>query len=165
MAHVISGSNYGANMGDDTVYSGTVAAATEGFLLGIPSVAVSLANIGGENFQTAADFVAGLAKRFAANPIKEPTLLNVNVPDVPPDAVQGVEVTRLGKRHKAEDVVKAVNPRNQVVYWVGAAGPAQDAGPGTDFHAVSQNRISVTPLQVDLTRYAQLDMLKNWMQA
>ncbi|NWG86963.1 MAG: 5'/3'-nucleotidase SurE [Hydrogenophilaceae bacterium] len=162
---VISGINHGSNMGDDTVYSGTVAAATEGFLLGIPSVAVSLANIGGENFQTAADFVADLVKRFAAKPIKEPTLLNVNVPDIKPDAIAGVEVTRLGKRHKAEDVVKAVNPRNQVVYWVGAAGPAQDAGLGTDFHAVNQNKISVTPLQVDLTRYAQLDMLKQWIQA
>lgn len=162
---VISGINHGSNMGDDTIYSGTVAAATEGFLLGIPSVAVSLANIGGENFQTAADFVADLVRRFAANPIQEPTLLNVNVPDVKPEAIAGIEVTRLGKRHKAEDVVKAVNPRNQVVYWVGAAGPAQDAGPGTDFHAIAQNRISVTPLQVDLTRYAQMAMIKDWIQA
>ncbi len=162
---VISGINHGSNMGDDTVYSGTVAAATEGFLLGIPSIAVSLVNVGGENFQTAADFVADLAKRFAANPIKEPTLLNVNVPDVKAEAICGVEVTRLGKRHKAEPVVKAVNPRNQTVYWVGAAGAAQDAGPGTDFHAVARNYISVTPLQVDLTRYAQLDMLKGWIQA
>ena len=162
---VISGINHGSNMGDDTIYSGTVAAATEGFLLGIPSVAVSLANVGGENFQTAADFVADLVRRFATNPIKEPTLLNVNVPDVEPEAIAGVEVTRLGKRHKAEDVVKAVNPRNQVVYWVGAAGPAQDAGPGTDFHAIAQNRISVTPLQVDLTRYAQMAMIKDWIQA
>jgi 5'-nucleotidase len=162
---VISGINHGSNMGDDTIYSGTVAAATEGFLLGIPSIAVSLVNVGGENFQTAANFVADLVRRFAAKPIKEPTLLNVNVPDVKPEAIAGVEVTRLGKRHKAEDVVKAINPRNQVVYWVGAAGPAQDAGVGTDFHAVAQNRISVTPLQVDLTRYAQMDMIKNWMQA
>ncbi len=162
---VISGINHGSNMGDDTVYSGTVAAATEGFLLGIPSIAVSLVNVGGENFQTAANFVADLAKRFAANPIKEPTLLNVNVPDVKAEAICGVEVTRLGKRHKAEPVVKAVNPRNQTVYWVGAAGAAQDAGPGTDFHAVARNYISVTPLQVDLTRYAQLDMLKGWIQA
>lgn len=162
---VISGINHGSNMGDDTIYSGTVAAATEGFLLGIPSIAVSLVNVGGENFQTAANFVADLARRFAARPIKEPTLLNVNVPDVKPEAIAGVEVTRLGKRHKAEDVVKAVNPRNQVVYWVGAAGPAQDSGSGTDFHAVAQNRISVTPLQVDLTRYAQMDMIKGWIEA
>lgn len=160
---VISGINHGANMGDDTVYSGTVAAATEGFLLGIPSIAVSLVNVSEENFQTAADFIAGLAKRFADQPISEPTLLNVNVPDVKPEAIRGVEVTRLGKRHKAEAVVKAVNPRNQTVYWVGAAGAAQDAGPGTDFHAVGQGKISVTPLQVDLTRYGQMDMLGSWL--
>lgn len=162
---VISGINHGANMGDDTVYSGTVAAATEGFLLGIPSVAVSLANPREEHFQTAADFIAGLVRRFAEAPIAEPVLLNVNVPDVPAEAIQGVEVTRLGKRHKAEDVVKAVNPRNQVVYWVGAAGAAQDAGPGTDFHAVAQNRISVTPLQMDLTRYAQMGLVADWLKA
>lgn len=160
---VISGINHGANMGDDTVYSGTVAAATEGFLLGIPSIAVSLVNVSEENFQTAADFIASLAKRFADQPISEPTLLNVNVPDVKPEAIRGVEVTRLGKRHKAEAVVKAVNPRNQTVYWVGAAGAAQDAGPGTDFHAVGQGKISVTPLQVDLTRYGQMDMLGSWL--
>ena len=161
---VISGINHGANMGDDTIYSGTVAAATEGFLLGIPSIAVSLVNVGSENFQTAADFIAGIAKRYADQPLSEPMLLNVNVPDVPPEAIQGVEITRLGRRHKAEDTVKAINPRNQVVYWVGAAGPAQDAGPGTDFHAVAQNRISLTPLQVDLTRYAQLGVLDTWLK-
>ncbi len=161
---VISGINHGANMGDDTVYSGTVAAATEGFLLGLPAIAVSLVNVGAENFQTAADFVAGLVRRYAEQPLAEPMLLNVNVPDVPPEALQGVEITRLGKRHKAEDTVRAINPRNQVVYWVGAAGSAQDAGPGTDFHAVTQNRISLTPLQVDLTRYGQMGLLDTWLK-
>ena len=160
---VISGINHGANMGDDTVYSGTVAAATEGFLLGIPSVAVSLANLQQEHFQTAADFVAGLAARFAADPVPEHVLLNVNVPDLPPDQIQGVEVTRLGRRHKAQDTVKTINPRNQTMYWVGAAGAAQDAGPGTDFHAVSQGRISLTPLQLDLTRYAQMGLIEDWL--
>jgi len=160
---VISGINLGANMGDDTVYSGTVAAATEGFLLGIPSVAVSLANIQDEYFQTAADFVAGLAERFISRPFPEHVLLNVNVPDLPPAAIRGVEVTRLGKRHKAQDTVKTINPRNQTMYWVGAAGAAQDAGPGTDFHAVSSGCISVTPLQLDLTRYTQIDNLKSWL--
>jgi 5'-nucleotidase len=160
---VISGINHGANMGDDTVYSGTVAAATEGFLLGIPSVAVSLANLQGENFKTAADFVAGLVQRFAEQPFPEHVLLNVNVPDIPTEQVSGVEVTRLGRRHKAQDTVKTVNPRNQIMYWVGAAGAAQDAGPGTDFYAVSQGRISVTPLQLDLTRYAQMDLVSDWM--
>jgi 5'-nucleotidase len=160
---VISGINHGANMGDDTVYSGTVAAATEGFLLGIPSVAISLANIQQENFRTAADFVAGLAERFAERSFPEHVLLNVNVPDVPADLIQGVEVTRLGRRHKAQDTVKTVNPRNQTMYWVGAAGAAQDAGPGTDFHAVANGRISLTPLQLDLTRYAQMGLIEDWL--
>jgi 5'-nucleotidase len=160
---VISGINHGANMGDDTVYSGTVAAATEGFLLGIPSIAVSLANLQTENFQTAADFVAGLVRRFAAQPFPEHVLLNVNVPDIPSDQLAGVEVTRLGRRHKAQDTVKTVNPRNQTMYWVGAAGAAQDAGPGTDFHAVSHGKISVTPLQLDLTRYTQMGLVSEWL--
>ncbi len=160
---VISGINHGANMGDDTVYSGTVAAATEGFLLGIPSIAVSLANLQGERFQTAADFVAGLVERFAAQPFPEHVLLNVNVPDLSPHEIVGVEITRLGRRHKAQDTVKTVNPRNQTLYWVGAAGAAQDAGPGTDFHAVAHGKISITPLQLDLTRYAQMGLLEDWL--
>lgn len=160
---VISGINHGANMGDDTIYSGTVAAATEGFLLGIPALAVSLANVQEEHFQTAADFVAGLVARTAAHPFGEAVLFNINVPDVPPEAIQGVEVTRLGRRHKAQDVVKTVNPRNQVMYWVGAAGEAADAGPGTDFYAVANNRISITPLQIDLTRYPQMGELEDWL--
>jgi len=162
---VISGINHGANMGDDTVYSGTVAAATEGFLLGIPSVAVSLVNIQGENFQTAAEIVADLADRFAAQPFPEHVLLNVNVPDLPASEIQGTEVTRLGKRHKAQDTVKTINPRNQTMYWVGAAGAAQDAGQGTDFNAVANARVSITPLQLDLTRYNQLDVVKGWLKA
>lgn len=161
---VISGINHGANMGDDTVYSGTVAAATEGFLLGLPSVAISLVNVRDEHFQTAADFAADLAARFAARPFPEHVLLNVNVPDVPPQAITGVEVTRLGRRHKAQDTVKTVNPRNQTMYWVGAAGAAQDAGPGTDFHAVAQGRISITPLQLDLTRYGQMHLVDDWLK-
>ncbi len=160
---VISGINHGANMGDDTIYSGTVAAAMEGFLLGIPAIAVSLADVQGEHFQTAADFVARLVQRYAADPFREPMLLNINVPDVPAEAIQGVEVTRLGRRHKAQDVVQTVNPRNQVMYWVGAAGPAQDAGEGTDFNAVANRRISITPLQIDLTRYSQMGLLEEWL--
>jgi len=160
---VISGINHGANMGDDTVYSGTVAAATEGFLLGIPSVAVSLANLQSEHFQTAADFVADLVQRFAVQPFPEHVLLNVNVPDIAADQVAGVEVTRLGRRHKAQDTVKTINPRNQTMYWVGAAGAAQDAGPGTDFHAIAHGKISVTPLQLDLTRYVQMNLVEDWL--
>lgn len=162
---VISGINHGANMGDDTIYSGTVAAATEGFLLGIPSLAVSLASKQGGNYPCAARVTCGLIERFRASPIPFPVLLNVNVPDVPFETIRGTEVTRLGRRHKAEGVVKAKNPRGEAVYWIGAAGDAQDAGEGTDFHAVTNNRVSVTPLQIDLTQYANLESLRSWLQA
>lgn len=160
---VISGINHGANMGDDTVYSGTVAAATEGFLLGVPAIAVSLASYEAGNFDTAARVVVEMVRRYQSHPWREVALLNVNVPDLPWDALQGMEVTRLGKRHKAEPVLKSVNPRGQTVYWVGAAGAAQDAGEGTDFHAVSNRRVSVTPLQIDLTRYNQIEAAREWL--
>jgi 5'-nucleotidase len=160
---IISGINHGANMGDDTIYSGTVAAATEGFLLGIPAIAVSLANIQEGHFRTAARVVSEIVARYRQRPWTEPTLLNVNVPDVPWEALQSWEVTRLGKRHKAEPVLKSVNPRGQTMYWVGAAGSAQDAGEGTDFFAVARHRVSITPLQVDLTHFAQLASLRDWM--
>lgn len=160
---VISGVNDGANMGDDTIYSGTVAAATEGFLLGIPSLAVSLVAGGGDHFATAARVAADLAQRFARQPLGQPALLNINVPDVPYEALRGLEVTRLGKRHKAEPVVKSTTPRGEMVYWVGAAGGAQDAGEGTDFNAVARTVVSVTPLQVDLTQFPQLPLLRNWL--
>ncbi len=161
---VISGINDGANMGDDTVYSGTVAAATEGFLLGIPSLAVSLANVSDENFSTAARVAADIVQRFKKSKFHEPILLNINVPDIPYEHLQGIEVTRLGRRHKAEAVIKSQSPRGETVYWVGAAGAVQDAGEGTDFHAIQLNRVSVTPLQIDLTQYAQLDTVKQWLK-
>ncbi len=161
---VISGINDGANMGDDTVYSGTVAAATEGFLLGIPSLAVSLANVSDENFSTAARVVADIVQRFKKSKFHEPILLNINVPDIPYEHLQGIEVTRLGRRHKAEAVVKTQSPRGETVYWVGAAGAVQDASKDTDFHAIQLNRVSVTPLQIDLTQYAQLDTVKQWLK-
>jgi 5'-nucleotidase len=162
---VVSGINYGANMGDDTIYSGTVAAATEGFLLGIPSIAISLVAEGGGHFDTAARIACELVRRFAERPPGEPVLLNVNVPDLAHASVRGTVVTRLGKRHKAEPVVKSTTPRGDVVYWVGAAGGAQDAGPGTDFHAAANGMVSITPLQVDLTRYSQLQAVSDWMGA
>lgn len=162
---VVSGINAGANMGDDTIYSGTVAAATEGFLLGIPAIAVSLASHEGRHYETAARVTVDLVRRFAQNTHTHPWLLNVNVPDVPHHELLGMTVTRLGKRHKAEPVVKAQNPHGETVYWVGAAGKAQDAGEGTDFHAVANRRASVTPLQIDLTQYAQLDAVRDWMSA
>ena len=160
---VVSGINSGANMGDDTIYSGTVAAATEGFLLGIPSIAISLVGHRLENFETAARVAVSLVQRFAAQTHSHPWLFNVNVPDVPHEQLRGFKVTRLGKRHKAEPVVKASDPHGQPVYWVGAAGRAQDAGEGTDFHAISQQRVSVTPLQIDLTQYTQLDAVRGWL--
>ncbi len=162
---VVSGINHGANMGDDTIYSGTVAAATEGFLLGIPSIAISLAGVGAGHYTTAAKVALDLVQRFRNQPLTMPMLLNVNVPDLPIAELQGTEITRLGKRHKAEPVMKSVNPRGETVYWVGAAGAAQDAGAGTDFHAVANRRVSVTPLQIDLTHFETLDTMRQWMQA
>ncbi len=160
---VISGINHGANMGDDTIYSGTVAAATEGFLLGIPSMAISLAASSGEHFITAARVAVDLAERLSRNPFGQSLLLNVNVPDVPFASLRGTEVTRLGKRHKAEPVVRAQTPRGETVYWVGAAGAAQDASEGTDFNAVSRSMVSLTPLQMDLTQNNQLQAVRQWM--
>lgn len=161
---VISGINAGANMGDDTIYSGTVAAATEGFLLGIPAIAVSLAGKELANYDTAARVVVDLVHRFQKNVHAHPWLLNVNVPDISYDQLQGILVTRLGKRHRAEPVIKSTNPRGETVYWVGPAGKAQDAGIGTDFHAIAHQKVSITPLQVDLTQFAQLDAAKAWLE-
>ncbi len=161
---VISGINHGANMGDDTIYSGTVAAATEGFLLGIPSIAISLVAEGGNHFSTAGRVAVELVNRFKERAFGQSVLLNVNVPDVEYGKLRGFHVTRLGRRHKAEPVVKSVTPRGETVYWIGAAGSAQDAGEGTDFHAVANNRVSITPLQVDLTRYAQMEPVATWLK-
>lgn len=161
---VVSGINAGANMGDDTIYSGTVAAATEGFLLGIPSLAVSLNSASSKNFSTAARVAADMVQRFKDNKFHEPILLNINVPDIPYEKLQGMEVTRLGRRHKAEAVVKSQTPRGETVYWVGAAGPAQDAGEGTDFFSIQHDRVSLTPLQIDLTRYGQMNAVKDWLK-
>ena len=159
---VVSGINFGANMGDDTIYSGTVAAATEGFLFGLPSIAVSLASKEGRHFETAAAVAVQLVQRFGRAPIGQPLLLNVNVPDIALGDLGALEVTRLGRRHKSEPVVKMQTPRGEA-FWIGAAGGAQDAGPGTDFHAVASGRVSLTPLQVDLTFPSQLPLVKKWL--
>lgn len=159
---VISGINDGPNMGDDTIYSGTVAAATEGYLLGVPAIAISL-GAHGHHFETAAQVAADLVRRHIENPFPQAALLNVNVPDVPYDLLQGTVITRLGRRHKAEPVIRGVDPRGNTIYWVGAAGKAADAGEGTDFHAVLHNQVSVTPLQIDLTAYPQLNCFRDWM--
>jgi len=160
---VVSGVNLGANMGDDTIYSGTVAAASEGFLLGIPSVAVSLTSKEGKHFDSAIGVALEIVERLARAPFGEPVLLNVNVPDVAPDALRGIEVTRLGRRHKAEPVVKLQTPRGDTAYWIGPAGGAADAGPGTDFHAVGEGKVSITPLRLDLTHASQLSVTKEWL--
>jgi len=158
---VVSGINLGANMGDDTIYSGTVAAAMEGYLLGVPSIAISLASKRGAHFATAARIARELVERFQRNEFRQPVLLNVNVPDQP--EVRGLRVTRLGRRHKAEKVVPQLTPREETVYWVGAAGEAADAGEGTDFHAVGNGFVSITPLQIDLTHAGQIGTVQDWL--
>jgi len=160
---VISGINDGANMGDDTIYSGTVAAAMEGYLLGVPSFAISMSQHNATHFETAAKIVIELIQHYQKNSLPAPLLLNVNVPDVPYEQITGKTVTRLGKRHKAEPVIKSQTPRGETVYWVGAAGDAQDAGEGTDFYAVANKQVSLTPLQIDLTKFTQLDSIKQWL--
>ena len=160
---IVSGINLGANMGDDTIYSGTVAAATEGYLLGIPSVAISLASRASAHFETAAQVAVDLVQRHRRAPAG-PWLLNVNVPDVPLGELKSVQVTRLGRRHKAEGVIPTRNPRGETVYWVGSAGAAADAGEGTDFHAVSAGHVSVTPLQVDLTHRDLMRGVAGWLE-
>ena len=160
---VVSGINSGSNMGDDTLYSGTVAAATEGYLLGIPSIAVSLVSKEFVHYDTAARVARELVERLVRAPFGSPVLLNVNVPDIPYEALTGREVTRLGRRHKAQPVVASKNPRGETVYWVGPAGAAREAGPGTDFNALERGVVSVTPLQVDLTHASQSPLVRDWI--
>ena len=161
---VVSGINAGANLGDDVIYSGTVAAAMEGRFLGLPAIAVSLVfTERPENYSTAADAVASLVERLRKDPLPADTILNVNVPDLPMQEIKGFEVTRLGHRHRAEPVVKTIDPRGRPMYWIGPAGPGQDAGPGTDFDAIRRGYISITPIHVDLTRYQALDQISGWV--
>jgi 5'-nucleotidase len=163
---VVSGINDGANLGDDTLYSGTVAAAVEGRFLGLPAIAVSLCVEPGSprNFAVAAGLAARLVERIGRAPLQESVILNVNVPDLPDGALRGVKVTRLGNRHRSERVIRAKDPRGRNVYWVGSAGAGQDAGPGTDFHAIAEGYASITPLQIDLTRHSALPELERWLQ-
>ena len=160
---VVSGINDGANMGDDTIYSGTVAAATEGYLLGVPSIAFSLVDKGYAHLDTAMRVARELVVRQLADPWPEPVLLNVNIPSVPYEELKGYEVTRLGRRHHTEPVIPALNPRGETVYWIGKAGPVADNGEGTDFHATAQGKVSISPLQIDLTSTAQLEKTRQWL--
>ncbi|NOQ36627.1 MAG: 5'/3'-nucleotidase SurE [Methylococcaceae bacterium] len=160
---VIAGINHGSNLGDDVLYSGTVAAATEGRFLGLPAMAISLVSSDPKHFETAAIVAVTLMQQIVAKPLPEDTLLNVNVPDIPLAELKGYQSTRLGQRHKAEPVIKAQDQRGRDIYWVGPPGSEQDAGEGTDFHAVKNGYVSVTPLQLDLTRYERLESLAAWL--
>lgn len=161
---VVAGINAGANLGDDVLYSGTVAAATEGRFLGFPAIAVSLVGDRLTHYDTAAQATLRLIERLTSEPLPPDTILNVNVPDLPWSAISGFAATRLGRRHKSEPVIKSSDPRGRDIYWVGPAGPEQDAGPGTDFHAVRNGFVSVTPIQIDLTRYSALQQVEGWLQ-
>ena len=160
---VLSGINDGQNMGDDTVYSGTVAAAMEGYLFGIPSIAFSRAEKGRTNWEAAGQVAARVVERFLDRPLEGPFLLNVNIPNIAAEQMGPIPCTRLGKRHKAEPVIRQTSPRGETIYWVGAAGEARDAGPGTDFHAIAEGCVSVTPLQIDLTHVQQMDAVARWL--
>lgn len=159
---VVSGINNGQNMGEDTLYSGTVAAATEGFLFGVPSIAFSLARPGWAHLEDAARVARDVVAHFLAYPLPGPILLNVNIPALPYAQMQGWRTTRLGKRHPSQPVIAASDPRGQPIYWVGAAGDARDSTEGTDFHAVANGAVSITPLQLDLTHTSQLAALGEW---
>ena len=162
---VVSGINNTANLGDDVIYSGTVAAAMEGRFLGLPAVAVSLvtADHRGQHYETAARAAVEIIARLVAEPLPADTILNVNVPDLPWEQLAGFEATRLGNRHRAEPCIPQRDPRGRQWWWIGSAGPEADAGPGTDFHSVRRGHISVTPIQVDLTRYTALEQVASWV--
>ncbi|GAB3388878.1 5'/3'-nucleotidase SurE [Lysobacter fragariae] len=162
---VVSGINNTANLGDDVIYSGTVAAAMEGRFLGLPAVAMSLVTSDhvGRHYETAARAAAEIIARLKADPLPADTILNVNVPDLPWDDLAGFEVTRLGNRHRAEPCVPQRDPRGRQWWWIGPAGPEADSGAGTDFNAVRRGFISVTPIHVDLTRYQALEQVASWV--
>jgi 5'-nucleotidase len=163
---VVSGINAGANMGDDVLYSGTVAAAMEGRFLGFPAIAVSLSyQDTPTHFDTAARVVIDLLQHMVnEHPLPADTILNINVPDLPYDELTGIHVTRLGHRHKSEPVIESVDPRGRPIYWVGPAGAEQDAGPGTDFYAVRSGAVSVTPIHTDLTQHSVIKEFSQWLQ-
>jgi 5'-nucleotidase len=161
---VVSGINSGPNMGDDVIYSGTVAAATEGRFLGYPAIAISMSNHDPQYYETGARVALDLVKRLRdGNPLGDNIILNVNVPDMPYEQLGGVQGTRLGHRHKAEPAVRSEDPRGRSIYWVGPAGAEADAGKGTDFYAVRNGFVSVTPIQVDLTRHNLVPVVQEWL--
>jgi 5'-nucleotidase len=160
---VVSGINEGSNLSDDVLYSGTVAAATEGRFLGLSSIAISLAGPKCEHYDTAAQVAKILVQKLQKDRMPADTILNVNVPDLPLDQIRGIQVTRLGTRHIAEPTIKVDDPRGRKVYWIGQPGPEEDAGPGTDFYAVNTGYVSITPLHLDLTHYKVMEQLAGWI--
>ncbi len=161
---VVSGINQGANLGDDVLYSGTVAAATEGRSLGLPAVAISLLGENPQHYDTAARVAVSVVRQLLVHPLPADTILNVNVPDLAYDQLDGFAATRLGHRHRAERLVEDSDPRGRPIYWIGRAGGEADAGPGTDFHAIAQGQVSITPIQIDLTRHSAIDTVADWVR-
>nr|WP_245798156.1 5'/3'-nucleotidase SurE [Vibrio ostreicida] len=159
---VLTGINHGANLGDDVLYSGTVAAAMEGHFLGVQAIAFSL--VGNVHFQTAGHIARKIVEQHMTAPIPTNRLLNVNIPDVRVDEVEGLCVTRLGARHHSEAMIKQQDPRGHDIYWLGPPGKEQDAGEGTDFYAIEQGFVSLTPLQVDLTAHESMMSMDNWLK-
>lgn len=161
---IVSGINNGANMGDDTLYSGTVAAAAEGYLFGVPSIAFSLVSKGWSNLDAAAQHARAIVVRQLAQPLLGPTLLNVNIPDLPFDQSAGIQATRLGKRHPSQPVIPTTTPSGETVYWIGPSGAANDESEGTDFYALQRGFVSVTPLRLDLTQQTQVSQVGDWVK-
>jgi 5'-nucleotidase len=159
---VVTGINFGANLGDDVIYSGTVAGAIEGRFLGLPSMAISLASWECKHFDTAGDVAKLLVAQIDKAPLAYNTIINVNVPDVPMSEIKGIKSTRLGNRHKSEPSIQDL--KDPSFYWIGENGKEADNGEGTDFHAVSNNFVSVTPLQIDLTKYPELKQVSEWLE-
>ncbi len=162
---VVAGINLGANLGDDVIYSGTVAAAMEGRFLGLPAVAISVTSRQPHDWQACAVVSHEIISRLIEIQLPKDLIINVNIPDVSKQEIKGMKTTRLGSRHKAEPVIKSSDPRGKPIYWVGAAGPEQDAGPGTDFHAIKNSYVSVSPLQFDLTHYKAMEPVAQWVSA
>ncbi|MDP1603333.1 MAG: 5'/3'-nucleotidase SurE [Legionella sp.] len=162
---VVSGINEGANLGDDILYSGTVAAAMEGRYLGLPAIAFSMAGENIQYYDTGAAIARQLVSKLSVNMLPSQTVLNVNIPDLPLDKIKGIEVTRLGTRHSSEPTIKEYDPRGRPIYWIGPSGLQADAGPGTDFYAVNQGFVSITPLSLDMTHYKVFDKLTSWVDS
>ena len=163
---VISGINSGPNMGDDVIYSGTVAAAMEGRNLGLPAIAVSMSSYKPNHYASGAKAIVEMLEKLPSLTDQDITsIFNINVPDLPWSEIKGTQVTRLGKRHKAEPVIKSTDPRGDEIFWVGPVGEQEDAGEGTDFYAIENGYISVTPIHIDLTQYSAIQATKDWLNA